>query len=598
MVALQTDAQVNKTIANFNLQNPLSVLGDPAKTGPSAFMLRNIINSAAFREGVTGRAPLPKVFEGGFSKEVLAGAKTFGDIKQAELIAKKKANTLLSKFLGVGRLAAMSLPFANLAAGGLGTALGTIGGSAATSVSQLPGVFASAAQGFGGAFGDTFTNAFGPSQLGSGAPVTFKGLTAAQEAQLAGPGVSFQNTFGGPAVSGAATGAIGFTGDDFASLGPEINTQLTQAGITPQILTQAGQALEAGGGLSLEKLAPLVGASGPLSLTSQEFASLSQAAAAAGKSSVGIFDLLQTVVKNAGGLGNLASGVGGLVSGGLSLAGSTPKATGATIGSLTSPSFGVQFGSFPILSRIGGEDPAAIEQAQRARLGELGAGFEELQGQIPGLQQQLLGQPFGDIQASSQRLQQQVAATREELGGQFNKVREARLEALGDVRDRSIGNLRDTLRNRRVFGANFANADIERAELGFAQEEQRVISESAIQEATIRGDFDRLAGQLLELDQRTLLQQTQNIAIQAGLNEQEAGLLGQRMATIQAEQASLSQTLTREFNELAIPGNLANNVAAIVADVGKFNAGQELKVSIGKGEAIEQIAAGLGSIFG
>lgn len=444
-----------------------------------------------------------------------------------------------------------------------------------------------------------------PSSLGAAVGALGGGGLPALAQQLnpfAGPAEAAGTAAGaGATAAGTALPAAGVaapvTGVSTAALG-------TGAGLAGGAALGAGTALGGGaaglGATTLGAGTALGGAAGvgATGLT----AGTGLTAAAAGGAGAGLLggigNFLGTAAPIAGGIGALAGGIGSLVSGGLALGGSTPKATGATIGSLTTPSFGAEFGSFPSLTRIGGEDPAAIEQAQRARLGEVGAGFERLQGQIPGLQQQLLDQPFGDITAGTERLRQQVAATREELGGQFNKVREARLQELGNVRDRTIGNLRDTLRQRRVFGAGFASADIERAELGFAQEQDRVLAESAIQEAAIRGDFDRLAGQLLQVDQQTLLQQTQNIAAQAGLNEQEASLLSQRMATIQAEQASLNQTITREFNELAITGNLANKVQALVADVAAFNAAQELKVSVGKGEAIEQITAGLGSIFG
>lgn len=426
-----------------------------------------------------------------------------------------------------------------------------------------------------------------------------------------------------------ATGLL-FPGAGFAALGAQAGAPTTLAGAAralPGALRQFGGGQVLGESLATtfqpstilppelsEFVSPATTAAGvtfPSELA--EFAAPATAAAgtvggaAPGVSNVGFFDALGNFVSGAG---QVVSGVSGLVGAGQAFAGAgdVPTIAGAAgldpaIHSITTPSFGATFGTDPTLTRVGGVEPRAIEEAQRQRLGVLGGQFAGLREQIPGLQGQLAAQPFGDIRAGTANLRERVDATRAELGSQFGKVREARLQAAGDVRDRTIGNLRDTLRQRRILGSSFASADIERAELGFGQEEQRIISEAAIQEAAIAGDFDRISGQLLQLDQQTLLQETQNIAIQAGLNQQEAQLLGQQVVTIQQQMASIAQTTMRELQELGIVGNISNDLGAVIANVGQSNMTAALDNATARGELIggipelgEQVVSGLESL--
>lgn len=426
------------------------------------------------------------------------------------------------------------------------------------------------------AFSGGLTGAFGVLGASAGAPTTLAGIP------------------GGLLEAGRAFGG---------AFGNTFSTSVQASTILPPELTEfVSPATTAAGTLGQPELAEFVA---PATAAAGSVGNV-----ASGANNVGFFDTLGNFVSGAG---DLASGIGGLIGAGQSVLGSTPTVAGAAGGdpvlqSLTTPSFGVNFGANPSFNRIGGQDPALLEQQQRQQLGQIGGQIGDLRGQIPGLKEQLAGQPFGDIRANTQNLRERVDATRAKLGSQFGEAREARLTEQGNVRDRTIGNLIDSFEQRRLLGSSFANADIERAELGFGQERDRIIAEAAIQEAAITGDFDRISGQLLQLDQQTMLQEVQNIATQAGLNAQDADLLGQQMASIQAQQASLAQTVTREFNELNITGSLAQGVGAIIASVGQSNANLAIQNSLNKGQAIAGIAdagdllqqgfAGLGKVFG
>lgn len=110
-------------------------------------------------------------------------------------------------FAGLGTAAYDYAP-GNLAsiASGVGPAAGTAAPITGVSSAALPGSTSGVPfQQPGAAPGTTLaTTAAGAP---GGAPVTYKGLTAAQQAQLAGPGVSFGGTYTGPAGAAAATTA-------------------------------------------------------------------------------------------------------------------------------------------------------------------------------------------------------------------------------------------------------------------------------------------------------------------------------------------------------------------------------------------------------
>ncbi|MGH9425377.1 MAG: hypothetical protein ACRD2L_03605, partial [Terriglobia bacterium] len=62
------------------------------------------------------------------------------------------------------------------------------------------------------------------------------------------------------------------------------------------------------------------------------------------------------------------------------------------------------------------------------------------------------------------------------------QLRAQRLQQLRNTKDQAIGNLRENLQQRRVLGSSFAQDTITRGEAEFAEQEDRIVAETFLQE--------------------------------------------------------------------------------------------------------------------
>ena len=169
----------------------------------------------------------------------------------------------------------------------------------------------------------------------------------------------------------------------------------------------------------------------------------------------------------------------------------------------------------------------------------------------------------------------------------FGRLTEAAVNTIRNRFSESVGNLREALGKRNLQGSSFAINETRRVELDFAQEEERARSEAFIQEVDLRRQIVADSGKLIELDQQSLQVQAQQIGLQLGLNEQEAGVFRDQLINIQSQGQLLAQRITRELQELGIAGNIINQQQAIVADLAKAQA-----------QLTAQAAADQGALFG
>lgn len=102
--------------------------------------------------------------------------------------------------------------------------------------------------------------------------------------------------------------------------------------------------------------------------------------------------------------------------------------------------------------------------------------------------------------AARQGLVGDIAATFPEQAGQIGQLRglvtpgigaltQSRLQGLGNRARSAIGNLRDNIARRRISGSSFANDALTRANLEFAQEEDKVRSESFLTELDLNNQL-------------------------------------------------------------------------------------------------------------
>lgn len=259
------------------------------------------------------------------------------------------------------------------------------------------------------------------------------------------------------------------------------------------------------------------------------------------------------------------------------------------------------------------------------QFGSIANRFGALSGQAAGVDTGRLGEVASDI-----------AGLRGQLVPGFGALSQARQQAIRNQQAVSVGNLRESLSRRGVLGSSFAADALSRVELDFAQQEGLAGAEAFIQEAALTGDLARLEsdilnsqisqslakltlsgqltegqlqsvrdqvstalseatikGQLFELEGGVLEQQARNVFISMGLNEQEAGLFSQELASLTSEATVVAQTFNQMLNALAVSGNIANGVSAIVADIAKNEALLQIEAAKSKGDAI----SGLGELF-
>lgn len=291
-------------------------------------------------------------------------------------------------------------------------------------------------------------------------------------------------------------------------------------------------------------------------------------------------------------LGPIATGIGavtGIIGGAKAIFGGGGDTTAGRIGSqpfqafappfssVRTPSFNLALGGAPTLSRTG-FDPSALE-------GQLVSG-------IQGIRSRLRSMLPGSIETSragvqrglsrSELLRSDIASLRESLTPGFGRLSEERQQAIRDARDEAIGNLRESLSRRRVLGSSFADDAVTRAELAFGREAGLAAAETFAQEALLQGN-------LLGLDAQVLGQQSQLLALDIGLNEQEARVFSQEMEATRLILETLQTTIARQLQELGISGNIANGINAIISDALRSTTLAEIETGRARGEAIANI---------
>jgi hypothetical protein len=128
-----------------------------------------------------------------------------------------------------------------------------------------------------------------------------------------------------------------------------------------------------------------------------------------------------------------------------------------------------------------------------------------------------------------------LAGLQEQVTPGFGRLTESLKQSNRDREAQERGNLRESLRERRVFGSSFANAAEQGLALDFAREEERLIAESFIAE--------------LDLSRQLIQDQA---ALELNLSAADAALLNQDLAAIQTEAALLNSQVNRELSELDI----------------------------------------------
>ncbi len=245
--------------------------------------------------------------------------------------------------------------------------------------------------------------------------------------------------------------------------------------------------------------------------------------------------------------------------------------------SIRTPSFNLALGGAPSLTRRG-FDPSQLE-------GQIVSGTE-------GIQSRLRAQLPGSIATSragvqtglsrSESLRSDIASLREGLTPGFGRLSEERQQAIKDARDEAVGNLRESLSRRRVLGSSFADDAVSRTELAFGREAGLAAAETFQQEALLQGN-------LLALDSQALGQQSQLLALDIGLNEQEARVFSQEMEATRLILDTLQTTINRQLQELGVSGNIANGINAIISDALRSTTLAEIETGRARGEAIANI---------
>lgn len=78
---------------------------------------------------------------------------------------------------------------------------------------------------------------------------------------------------------------------------------------------------------------------------------------------------------------------------------------------------------------------------------------------------------------------------RSRVAGGFGDLTRSRVQAIRDAGTRTVGNLRNRLRQRRVLGSSFAENQITSTELQFAQEEERARAEGVVGEIGLEAEL-------------------------------------------------------------------------------------------------------------
>ena len=83
----------------------------------------------------------------------------------------------------------------------------------------------------------------------------------------------------------------------------------------------------------------------------------------------------------------------------------------------------------------------------------------------------------------------EFGALRERVAPGFGDLTRARVGAIRDASQRTVGNLRNRLRQRRVLGSSFGQSQIDATEATFAREEERARAEGVIGEIGLSSEL-------------------------------------------------------------------------------------------------------------
>lgn len=293
---------------------------------------------------------------------------------------------------------------------------------------------------------------------------------------------------------------------------------------------------------------------------------------------------LPIIAKGAAAVSAIKGGVDAF-SGGGSRKGTQPfQAFDPPFSNISTPGFNLALGGAPSLTRKG-FNPLTAERG--------------LTGQIEGLRSRLQSALPRSIASSrtavrgglsrSELLRSDIGALRSTLTPGFGRLSEERQKSIRDARDEAVGNLRESLSRRRVLGSSFADDAQARTELAFGRESGLAAAETFQQEALLQGD-------LLSLDAQTLGQQAQFLALDIGLNEQEANVFSQELQASRLILDTLQTTINRQLQELGVSGNIANGLNAVIADALSASTLAEIESGRARGESIANIGKSAGSL--
>lgn len=272
------------------------------------------------------------------------------------------------------------------------------------------------------------------------------------------------------------------------------------------------------------------------------------------------------------------------------------------ITSLTTPGF--QFGTSPgtrdfnlvsrgtgqaELERLVKEFGLTAEQAQA-----LLATSEELRGPTRGLATQ--------AQSLRGQAEERFGSLIDQVRPGFGRLTESTRDTFSRRSAEAVGNLRESLARRRVLGSSFANDAEARTRLEFAAEEERALSEATINELALTADFtDRLFSASLA----TLQAETNAIALELGLNQQQAGLLNTNITAIREQRNTVVAGISAELAQFQLGSGFALSLQSLADQNARFDIAAELKasgvdlkadfaVAEAKGESLNTLTRGLG----
>lgn len=148
------------------------------------------------------------------------------------------------------------------------------------------------------------------------------------------------------------------------------------------------------------------------------------------------------------------------------------------------------------------------------------------------------------------RLRGDVRSLREEVRPGFGRLTRSRLAGLRDIRERTIGDLREELSKRRVAGSSFATSQVAGAEAEFAREEDRIRAESFLQEMDA-------TNQLIQQELGITAQEGDLLGEETSIALQEAGLTDLSFQSLAAAFDSSIAAATAELEQLNMETGLA-----------------------------------------